>query len=132
MKSALWVAILAIGGVCLTAARAEPPKPVYDGCKWFKPKLCEEWRSRACWCPDDYCAKCLPKVPPNPKGCCDDYCPKTPPCVPPNPKGCCDDYTPRCCPLWIGPLVLPWYTCGPKEDFVPEQCKRPKEKCFGK
>src|SRR4051794_10408790 len=100
-----------------TAAQAQPPSVLFDGCKWSFPSLCEMWGQRKCWCPDDYRAKTMPCVPPNPRGCVDDYCAKKLPCVPANPRGCVDDYCPRQCPLILRGNVEPWYTCG-----TPEAC----------
>jgi hypothetical protein len=105
--------LVALLVTCVPVARAEEPRQLFDGCRWAFPKLCEQWHQRCCWCPDDYCAKPLPCVPPNAKGCVDDYCRKPLPCVPPNAKGCVDDYCPRTCPLFLGRLCEPWYTCGP-------------------
>lgn len=99
--------------------------PMFDGCRWRFPNLCEEWRHRCCCC-DDYIPKCQPAVPPNPKGCIDDYCRKCCPKVPPVPKGCCDDYRPRCCPLYLWKPCEPWYTCGPPEVCGPCSDKRHK------
>jgi len=95
------------------AVQADGPWLLFDGCRWSMPRLRAAWQERCCWCPDDYCAKSLPCVPPNLQGCCDDYCAKSLPCVPPNLQGCCDDYCPRTCPLWLGSLCAPWYRCGP-------------------
>ena len=103
-------------------ARADGPWLLFDGCRWNPPDLCAEWRQRHCWCPDDYCGKGLPCVPPNPKGCVDDYCKKGLPCVPPNPTGCVDDYCRKTCPLWFGSQCQPWYTCGPPA--CPKSCPR--------
>ena len=111
MRPCLCLVVLLV--TCAPRAHADDPRPLFDGCRWAFPKLCDEWRQRRCWCPDDYCPKKLPCVPPNARGCVDDYCPKTLPCVPPNPKGCVDDYCPRCCPLFLGSLCEPWYTCSP-------------------
>ena len=94
MRSCLCLVVwLAIGG---PFARAEEPWRLFDGCRWAFPQLCDEWRQRRCWCPDDYCRKCLPAAPPCVKGCVDDYCRKT-------------------CPLFLGSLCAPWYTCGSAE-----------------
>ena len=98
--------------LCQSPAQAQAPRPLFDGCRWSIPGLCDQWRQRQCWCPDDYCPKPLPCVGPNAKGCVDDYCPKALPCVPPNPKGCVDDYCPKTCPIWLGKLCEPWYRCG--------------------
>ena len=92
MRPCLCVAVLLV--TCAPRAHADDPRPLFDGCRWAFPKLCDEWRQRCCWCPDD-------------------YCPKTLPCVPPNAKGCVDDYCPRNCPLFLGRLCEPWYSCGP-------------------
>jgi hypothetical protein len=104
------VALLIFGA----SARADEPWLLFDGCHWTLPKLCEQWRQRGCWCPDDYCSKPLPHVPPNPVGCVDDYCQKPLPCVRPNSRGCVDDYCPRSCPLSLGKLCEPWYRCPPR------------------
>src|SRR5262245_46382629 len=103
------LALLTVGGAL---ARADEPWLLFDGCHWAFPKLCYQWRLRCGWCPDDYCGKPLPHVPPNPNGCVDDYCRKSLPHVPPNPKGCVDDYCGKSCPLFLGSLMEPWYTCG--------------------
>ena len=108
--------LIALLATCAAPAHAGEPRPLFDGRHWYFPQLCAEWRWRRCWCPDDYCRKTLPCVPPNAKGCVDDYCPKTLPCVPPNAKGCVDDYCPTKCPLFLGGLCEPWYTCGPPRD----------------
>jgi hypothetical protein len=102
---------------CLVAlfvmsAFASAAEPLYDGCRWYLPRLRQEWNARKCWCPDDYDRKKQPCVSPNQKGCVDDYCRKSLPCVPPNPKGCKDDYCPKNCPLYLGCLCQPWYSCG--------------------
>jgi hypothetical protein len=34
-------------------ASADEPRPIFDGCRWHFPHLCDEWRWRRCWCPDD-------------------------------------------------------------------------------
>jgi hypothetical protein len=120
MKSFLWVATLL--AVPPPLARADGPWVLFDGCHWNYPKLCEEWRSRHSWCPNDYGPKTLPCVPLNAKDCVDDYCRKGLPCVPPNPKGCVDDYCPKTCPLILGSLCEPWYTCGSPE--VEWRCRR--------
>ena len=92
MRPCLCLVVLLV--TCAPRAHADDPRPLFDGCRWAFPKLRDEWRQRCCWCPDD-------------------YCPKTLPCVPPNAKGCVDDYCPRCCPLFLGSLCEPWYTCSP-------------------
>ena len=72
---------------------------------------------------NDYCPKSLPCVPPNAKGCVDDYCRKTLPCVPPNARGCVDDYCPKKCPLFLGKLCEPWYTCGELQNCGAGTCR---------
>jgi hypothetical protein len=119
MRPCLCVAVLLV--TC--AARADEPRPLFDGCRWALPKLCDEWRQRACWCPDDYCRKTLPCVPPNVRGCGDDYCRKTLPVVPCNARGCTDDYCPKTCPLFLGSLCQPWYTCGPPQGCGAGPCR---------
>jgi len=111
MRSCLCLAVLLV--TCAPRARADEPRLLFDGSHWTFPHLRAEWRGYSCWCPDDYHIKSLPKVPPNAKGCVDDYHIKPLPCVPPNAKGCVDDYCPKTCPLYLGPLREPWYTCGP-------------------
>jgi hypothetical protein len=111
MRCCLCLAVLLV--MSASSAYAEEPRPLFDGCGWSFPKLHVEWHQRKCWCPDDYCPKPLPSVPCNAKGCVDDYCPKPLPSVPCNAKGCVDDYCPRTCPLSLGRLCEPWYTCGP-------------------
>jgi hypothetical protein len=105
--------LIVLLATCAAPACAGEPRLMFDGHHWYFPQLCAEWRWRRCWCPDDYCPKTLPCVPPNAKGCVDDYCQKALPCVPPNAKGCVDDYCPKKCPLFLGGLCEPWYTCGP-------------------
>lgn len=112
-------------GVCASSIRADGPWLLFDGCRWHDPRLCAEWQKRSCcFCPDDYCPKLLPCVPPNPKGCVDDYCQKPQPCVPRNPTGCVDDYCPKTCPLFLGNLCEPWYTCCPAGDLAARPCWR--------
>jgi hypothetical protein len=114
MKARLGLLVLAILVACgPTPAQADGPWTLFDGCHWHFPRLCGEWRERHCWCPDDYCPKTLPCVPPVPKGCVDDYCPKTLPCVPPVAKGCVDDYCPKTCPIVLK-CWEPWYKCCPQ------------------
>ena len=86
--------LIVLLATCAAPAHAGEPRLMFDGRHWYFPQLCAEWRWRRCWCPDD-------------------YCPKTLPCVPPNAKGCVDDYCPTKCPLFLGGLCEPWYTCGP-------------------
>ena len=106
-------ALLVLSTSC---AQADEPVWLFNGCHWMFPKLRDEWRQRACCCPDDYCRKPLPCVPPNAKGCVDDYCGKPLPCVPPNRQGCVDDYCRKSCPIFLGRLCEPWYHCGPRKD----------------
>jgi hypothetical protein len=114
MKPASRAAALVVAwALFLSFAGAEPPRPLFDGCRWWFPGLCEQWRQRRCWCPDDYCPKALPQVSPVPCGCTDDYCPKPLPCVPRVPCGCVDDYCPKGCPIALPRTCEPWYTCGP-------------------
>ena len=109
-------ALLAVALLQASFARADGPWVLFDGCRWAFPRLRDEWRHRRCWCPDDYHCKTLPAVPPNPRGCGNDYCPKALPCVPPNARGCVDDYCPKTCPLFLGKLCEPWYSCGRSQD----------------
>jgi hypothetical protein len=122
MKGCLCLFILL--AVCVSGARADEPWPLFNGCRWAWPNLCELWRQRRCWCPDDYAAKTLPAVELNAKGCVDDYCPKTLPAVAPNAKGCVDDYCPKTCPLLFGRLCEPWYICGPPTNTGAAPCQR--------
>ncbi len=89
-----------------------------------------------CWrlplslcCPDDYCAKPRPCLPPGycPRGC-DDYHGKPPPCLPPGfcPKGC-DDYCAK--PRPCLPCDLPWMKCYPTEAFGAERPQTPGGCC---
>jgi hypothetical protein len=115
MKAIVQTALLALAiPIWLPTARAQAPQLLFDGCHWTYPKLGVLWQQRKCWCPDDYCPKAAPCVPPTAKGCVDDYCPKKPPCVPPKPRGCLDDYCPKTCPILLGSNCEPWYTCGPQ------------------
>ena len=84
-----------------SAARTQETWPLFDGCRWSFPGLCNMWRQRRCWAPDDYCPKRLPCPPPRVGGCCDDYHGKPVPCVPCNPRGCVDDYCPKQCPILL-------------------------------
>jgi hypothetical protein len=118
-----WVCLVVALGTCVTGARADGPWLLFNNGNWAFPKLRDEWRQRGCWCPDDYRCKPLPNVPTNPRGCADDYCRKTPPVVPPNARGCVDDYCPTRCPLFLGKLCEPWYTCGPRADTRAEPCR---------
>lgn len=111
MQKCLALAMLfVLGTLC---ARAGDPWTIFDGGKWSFPKLHDERRDRAGWCPDDYCRKCMPMLTPNAKGCVDDYCRKSLPCVLPNAKGCVDDYCPKTCPIILGPLCGPGFVCVP-------------------
>jgi hypothetical protein len=124
MKSALKPALLALSILAWSSsARAQAPQVLFDSCHWSWPKLRDQWQQRQCWCPDDYCGKALPCVPPNARGCMDDYCGKALPCVPPNAKGCVDDYCPKKCPLFLGKLCEPWYTCGRGRECAAATCQ---------
>jgi hypothetical protein len=114
MRLCLCLAVLL--GTCVVRAHADEPQHMFDAYHGGFPPLRAEWRSRHCWCPDDYCPKTLPVVPANAKGCADDYCPKKLPCVPCNPRGCVDDYCRKTCPLFLGRLCEPWYTCCPTQE----------------
>jgi hypothetical protein len=121
MKAIVKTTLLALGLLIgLPAARAQAPQPLFDGCHWTYPSLVILWQQRKCWCPDDYCLKALPCVPPRACGCVDDYCYKNLPCVPANPRGCVDDYCRKTCPIPLGCNCEPWYTCGP-----PQNCTKP-------
>jgi hypothetical protein len=104
------------------AARAQAPQVLFDGCQWSFPRLNVLWQQRKCWCPDNYCPKTAPCVPPRASGCVDDYCPKKLPCVPANPKGCLDDYCPKTCSILLGRNCEPWYTCGPPQNCMKSGC----------
>jgi hypothetical protein len=114
----LIVAIL----VWLPSAPAQAPQLLFDGCQWYFPRLRDLWQQRKHWCPDDYCPKALPCVPPNACGCVDDYCPKKLPCVSPNPEGCLDDYCPKTCPILLGDNCELWYTWGPLQNCMRSGC----------
>ena len=117
MKPIVYAAVLIVAGtVGQSAARAESPWPLFDGCKWSFPSLHDLWQQRQCWCPNDYTSKPMPCVLPNEKGCVDDYCRKPMPCVSPNCPGCVDDYCPKTCPIGLGSNIFPWYQCGPPAD----------------
>ena len=107
-----------IAGLALAAwspaARTEEPWPLFNGCSWSFPSLCDLWRQRACWAPDDYRPKGLPCPPPRVGGCLDDYDGKPLPCVPCNLRGCVDDYRPKQCPILLRGNCEPWYTGGPQ------------------
>jgi hypothetical protein len=123
MQATVRATLVAIGVlICLPSVRAQAPQRLFDGCQWTYPSLCVLWKQRKCWCPDDYLAKPLPCVRPNPRGCTDDYCPKNLPCVPPNPKGCVDDYCRKACPLLLPSNCEPWYTCGPPQNCMKSGC----------
>jgi hypothetical protein len=98
-----------------TTGRAEPPAPLFDGCKWSFPGLCQLWAGRKCWCPDDYARKTMPCVTPNAKGCVDDYSPKPFTCPVAVAPGCVDDYCRKTCPIHLGSNCEPWYICGPPD-----------------
>jgi hypothetical protein len=74
-------------------------------------------------CPDDYCEKPKPPLPPDYCPCgCDDYCPKPPPWLPAEFKPCgCDDYVPK------PPVELP---CDAPGKCHPTDGCGPKEKCW--
>ncbi len=97
---------------CAVLARADEPKPLFDGAHWKLPNLGLECESRKCWGPNDYDRKSLPQVTPNCKGAVDDYCRKTVPNVTPNACGSVNDYCPKTCPISPGKLVEPWYSLG--------------------
>jgi hypothetical protein len=123
MKSIVKTTLLVIALVVwLPSAGAQAPQLLFDGCRWSFPSLRDLWQQRKCWCPDDYCPKTSPCVPPNACGCVDDYCPKKLPCVSPNPKGCLDDYCPKICPILLGGNCEPWYTCGPQYNCMKSGC----------
>jgi hypothetical protein len=107
-----------IAGLALMAwsstGQAQEAWPLFNGCNWSFPSLCNLWRQRKCWAPDDYCAKCLPCPPPRVGGCGDDYDCKPLPCVPCNLCGCVDDYCPKQCPILLRGNCEPCYTCGPQ------------------
>jgi hypothetical protein len=118
-----WICLAALLVTSAARAHADEPRLLFDGCRWVFPHLRDEWRQRCCWCPNDYCPKTLPCVPPNAKGCVNDYCPKSLPCVPPNPKGCVDDYCRKTCPLTLGKVCEPWYICGAPQGCGAEPCR---------
>jgi len=96
------------------AARTEETWPLFDGCRWSFPSLCNLWQQRRCWAPDDYCLKRLPGPPPRVGGCIDDYHGKPLPCVPCNQRGCVDDYCPKQCPILLRGNCEPCCTDGPQ------------------
>ncbi|MCS6852322.1 MAG: hypothetical protein NZ700_14250 [Gemmataceae bacterium] len=98
-------------GLAVVTARAQTPPPLFDGGRWSLPPLRSAWQARRCWCPDDYDAKCPPRIVPMPRGCGDDYDAKCLPPVPANPRGREDDYCPKTCPLRLGRLCEAWYRC---------------------
>jgi hypothetical protein len=95
-----------------SAARTEETWTLFNGCKWTFPSLCNMWRGRKCWEPDDYCSKRLPCAPPRVCGCIDDYNSKSLPCVPCNSRGCVDDYCPKQCPILLRGNFEPCCTGG--------------------
>jgi hypothetical protein len=109
---------LVIAGLALAAwppaVRTQEMWPLFDGCRWSVPSLCNLWRQRECWALDDYCAKRLPCTTPRVGGCIDDYHGKPLPCVPCNVRGCVDDYCPKQCPILLRGNCEPWYTGGPQ------------------
>jgi hypothetical protein len=116
MKPVLYLAIasLAIMAAWSPAVRAEEAWPLFDGCHWSFPSLCDLWRQRCCWAPDDYCRKHLPCPPPCVGGCIDDYHGKCLPSVPCNLRGCVDDYCSKNCPILLPGNCDPCCTPGPK------------------
>ncbi len=114
MKFTTGMAALVVAcSLCCPCAQSEPPT-LFDGCRWWMPSLCKEWRQRHCWCPDNYNPKAMPPIPCAPlKGCADDYHAKPMPCVPVPSRGCVDDYCPKQCPIALPRTCEPWYTCGP-------------------
>jgi hypothetical protein len=90
MRACLWLVALLL--VCISSAQAGEPWLLFDGYHWAFPK-----QRNCCCCPDDYCPKPLPHVPPNAKGCVDDYCPRT-------------------CPLLLQKPCEPWYSCGRSQE----------------
>jgi hypothetical protein len=112
----LCLCLVALLAVCVSSARSDEPWLLFDGSHWEFPKWHSEWRPACCWCPNDYCRKALPCVQPNPHGCVDDYCRKALPCVPPNAHGCVDDYCRKTCPIFLGRICEPWYSCGQPQD----------------
>jgi hypothetical protein len=108
MKSAPYLAALLVA-LGAPAARSAP----FDVLGW---KCCERcpWPRWWCCCPDDYCPKPCPPVPPLPCFGCDDYCPKPlPPCPPWVRCGSCDDYFPKPRCIWTEIGSGPSYQCGP-------------------
>lgn len=98
--------LLTLGAALALAA------PAFAGPPWLFGK---PWGTPPCGCcPDDYCRKKLPPVPPAaPCGCVDEYCRKKLPPVPPAaPCGCVDDYCRKKLPVLLPQLCGPWYTCS--------------------
>jgi hypothetical protein len=95
-------------------ARAQETWPLFNGCSWSFPSLCNMWRERKRWAPDDYCDKRSPCPPPRVGGCIDDYKCKSLPCVPCNLRGCVDDYCPKQCPILLRGNSEPCCTAGPQ------------------
>ena len=79
--------------------------------------LWQRWCAPVCpsvgCCPDDYCRKPIPCVPPVQCGGPDDYCRKPIPCVPPVPCGGPDDYCRKSLPCLLCPPASPYLQCGP-------------------
>ena len=76
--------------------------------------------TRPIWCPDDYGAKCPPRVcPPKYCGTRDCYDAKCPPCVcPPKYCGTRECYTAKCPPCLRIPCRFPsFYKCAPPPCF---------------
>ena len=118
-----------LAGVILLTAAAACPAAERKCSRWWD-ALCP-WRlPLSLCCPDDYCGKPAPCLPPAycPRGC-DDYCPKPAPCLPAMycPKGC-DDYCAKPAPHL--PCDLPYMKCHPSDG----KCDAPKAarpKCDG-
>jgi hypothetical protein len=114
MKPIMYSVIAALAlAACPPAARTQETLTLFDGCRWSFPSLCNLWRQRGCWAPDDYCSKRLPCPPPRVGGCIEHYDAKPLPCVPCNPLGCVNDYRPKECPILLRGNCEPWYTAGP-------------------
>ncbi len=111
--------IVAFALIGVSALRAAEP-----GTHSSWPRLSDLWKSRDCWCPDDYARKSLPCVAPNAKGSVDDYCRKPMPCVGPDAKGCIDDYCRKDCPITIFPIVESWHRCPVGPDTGAAPCER--------
>lgn len=73
-------------------------------------------------CPDDYCRKVQPCLPPGYCPCGrDDYCGKTMPYLPPEYRPCgCDSYDAKPTPKL--PCPSPWMKCYPTDGCAPQAC----------